>query len=95
MDTLQQAQAVFGVAPANGIFGELLKRVGPSLAQILLDWLLTQRASAPQGAAQGILPEGLFWSWAKALIKDNRDQIVTLLEGKVGLLVDLLLANLD
>lgn len=93
---MQQANGVFGGGVAAGIFAELLKRFGPTLAEWLLKLILSkQRAgmllSPPPDAGAAPLIVSV---WIASILESHREEVLDLIRDQAGTLLDLGIAAL-
>lgn len=90
----ERAVLEFGKDQAHGLWGELVKRVGPVLAEILLRWILSKSAGTqpPVGASMSVQDVR---KWVVALLRSHRNELVSFLKDRVEDVVDLLLDILD
>lgn len=92
---MQQAVAQFGQDRANGIFSELLKKAGPLFIELLMKFILSQ---AQQGAL--VPPEAsaaptVVGSWVASILRNNRTEILALINSQMGTLYDACCDALD
>ncbi len=76
-DTLERAEAVYGLETSNGIRTILAEKFDPRLAEFVLRWLLSrnQQFAPPAGTSSGILDGKLLRSWVSDILTQYEEEI--------------------
>lgn len=87
----QQAIKQLGWAPANGLFTELARRVGPILAEILFKLLMEKAQIQPPGQA-ALLSGDTLRLWAADVLEANKETVLGLLNDQAEVILDSIIA---